>query len=347
MLPADAFRACYWCLSNNPQPMTASNPSRSPGWRRSRAPSGSSSMAGQSLLKVIARDASHAGIYLVHLVSAANVPQLALFEFDPGWLWQGADELADQDSMVIVDPAQNVVFEGTPLPPEILRMFARSGERAALRAAAGAARLAAGRCRLARRRWCGWIRKRHGSTARHGTSWSMESWRRRAPAALSFIDDVLPLLLLVAAAVYFATRYLTGRWQPVLTRLDAALRGAATGTISARQPAGRCRYTARRGAVLQPCARGAGGQVERAGAAGRDRSTAARGRGPGAVARADPAAGVRTDGLAGRRGGADRSRRAGPCALVRCRRGWRRLPGEPHQSRSGDHASRCRTRRRA
>jgi diguanylate cyclase (GGDEF)-like protein len=43
------------------------------------------------------------------------------------------------------------------------------------------------------------------------------------PAALSFVNELLPLLLLAAIAVCFATWYLCGRWQPVLTRLDAAL----------------------------------------------------------------------------------------------------------------------------
>jgi diguanylate cyclase (GGDEF)-like protein len=178
--------------------------------------------AGQSLLKVVPGGASHGGTYLVHLASAANSPQLAIFEFDPGWLWQGAEELPDQDSMVIVDPAQNVVFEGTPLPAEILRMFARGGIEAH---GAGAPVLRDWQQDGAA--WRGAMVRLDPQAARlTAPPWTVVVYGKLAqtrPAALSFINDVLPLLLLAAAAVYFATRYLTGRWQPVLTRLDAAL----------------------------------------------------------------------------------------------------------------------------
>jgi diguanylate cyclase (GGDEF)-like protein len=222
MLPDDAFRAVVLV----PFKVSAADAGEQPAPLAGMAPIAADEriklQAGQSLLKVIPREAGHAGTYLVHLVSAANMPQLALFEFDPGWLWQGAEDLADQDSMVIVDPAQNVVFEGTPLPPEILRMFARSASethselRPVLRdwQQAGAA-------------WRGAVMKLEPQAARlNGLPWNVVVYGKLAqtrPAALSFINDVLPLLLLAAAAVYFATRYLTGRWQPVLTRLDAAL----------------------------------------------------------------------------------------------------------------------------
>jgi diguanylate cyclase (GGDEF)-like protein len=178
--------------------------------------------AGQGLLKVIAGDAGHGGTYLAHLVSAGNAPQLAWFEFDPGWLWQGAEDLPDQASMVIVDAAQSIVFEGTPLPTEIQRMFARSGSEARgdgpplLRdwQQGGAA-------------WRGAMLRLDPQSSRlNGPAWNVVVYGKLAqagPAALSFINDVLPLLLLAAVAVYFATRYLAGRWQPVLTRLDAAL----------------------------------------------------------------------------------------------------------------------------
>ncbi len=39
----------------------------------------------------------------------------------------------------------------------------------------------------------------------------------------ALLNDLLPLLLLGAAAVLFATWYLSGRWQSVLTRMEAAL----------------------------------------------------------------------------------------------------------------------------
>jgi len=178
--------------------------------------------AGQSLLKVVMPEAPPTGIYLVHLVNCANSPQLGFFEFDPGWLWQGADELPNQESMVVFDSAEHIVFEGTSLPPEILRMFARTpidghGEgRPGLRdwQQGGAA-------------WRGgMVRLDVQSALLSGPPWNVVVYGKLAqarPAALSFINDALSLLLLGAAAVYFATRYLTGRWQPVLTRLDAAL----------------------------------------------------------------------------------------------------------------------------
>ena len=178
--------------------------------------------SGQSLLKVVPPEAGHGGTYLVHLVSAANSPQLGLFEFNPGWLWQGAGELPDQESMVIVDPAQNIVFEGTALPAEILRMFARTGIQAH-----GAGKPLLRDWQQGGAAWRGamvWLDPQ--SAWLSGAPWTVAVYGKLAqtrPAALSFINDVLPLLLLAAAAVYFATRYLTGRWQPVLTRLDAAL----------------------------------------------------------------------------------------------------------------------------
>jgi diguanylate cyclase (GGDEF)-like protein len=178
--------------------------------------------SGQSLLKVVPAEAGHGGTYLVHLVSAANSPQLGLFEFDPGWLYQGAEELADQDSMVIVDAAQNIVFEGTALPAEILRMFARSGIQAH-----GAGKPVLRDWQQSGAAWRGamvWLDPQ--SAWLSGAPWTVVVYGKLAqsrPAALSFFNDVLPLLLLAAAAVYFATRYLTGRWQPVLARLDAAL----------------------------------------------------------------------------------------------------------------------------
>jgi diguanylate cyclase (GGDEF)-like protein len=222
MLPADAFRSVVLVPFEEPvsddadqsQPLAGMAPIARDEWVKLKA--------GQSLLKVIPREAGHGGTYLIHLVSAANSPQVAFFEFDPGWLWQGADELPDQDSMVIVDPAQNIVFEGTPLPSEILRMFARTGTETP-----GAGKPLLRDWQLAGAAWRGAVVRLDPQAARlSGQPWNVVVYGKLAqtrPAALSFINDVLPLLLLAAAAVYFSTRYLTGRWQPVLTRLDAAL----------------------------------------------------------------------------------------------------------------------------
>jgi hypothetical protein len=133
----------------------------------------------------------------VHLVSAANSPQLGFFEFDPGWLWQGAEELPDQDSMVVVDPGEHCVRGHTAAGGNTAHVRPHAG-RGARRRAAGAARLATG--------WRG-VARRHGrldpqSAWLSGAPWNVVVYGKLAqarPAALSFINDVLPLLLLAAA----------------------------------------------------------------------------------------------------------------------------------------------------
>jgi diguanylate cyclase (GGDEF)-like protein len=184
--------------------------------------------AGQSLLEIAMPAPDHTGIYLVHLLNCANSPQLGFFEFDPAWLWKGAEELPHQDSMVVVDPAEHIVFEGTALPAEILRMLARASidehvqGRPVLRdwQQGGVA-------------WRGaMVRLDVQSASVSGPPWNLVIYGKLAqarPVALSLISDLLPLLLLGAAAVYFATWYLSGRWQSVLTRLDAALAGLRQG----------------------------------------------------------------------------------------------------------------------
>jgi diguanylate cyclase (GGDEF)-like protein len=179
-------------------------------------------MAGQSLLRTAPPEAGSATTYLLHLASAAGSLQLAKFEFDPGWLWQGAADLPHQDSMVVVDPAGHLVFEGTALPPELLRMFARTpieqpaGGRAVLRdwQQDGAA-------------WRGAMARVGLQSARiNGSPWTVVVYGKLAQASVvmpALLKDLLPLLLLGAAAVLSATWYLSGRWQSVLTRMDAAL----------------------------------------------------------------------------------------------------------------------------
>ena len=179
--------------------------------------------AGQSLLQ-LAPDAEHPGIYLLHLASIGGAPQLAMFEFEPGWLCQDCAELNNQDSVLVIDPAGHMVFEGTALPPEISRMFARTAPGTP---ATGAAVL---------RDWQqGGVRWR-GAVGRvdlqgahiNGSPWNVVVYgllaQPGAAAQAQFSDLLpLPLLLLGAAVVLFATWYLSGRWQSVLWRLDAAL----------------------------------------------------------------------------------------------------------------------------
>jgi diguanylate cyclase (GGDEF)-like protein len=222
MLPVDAFRGVVLVPFKQSAGDDSDQPEAIAGIAAISASDRARLNAGQSLLKLAVAEAGHGGTYLVHLVSAAKAPQLGYFEFDPGWLWQGAEELPDQASMVIVDAAQNVVFEGTPLSAEILRMFARSASEAR-----GQGRLVVRDWQQGGAAWRGAMVRLDPQSARlSGPPWNVVVYGKLAqarPATLSFINDVLPLLLLAAAAVYFATRYLSGRWQPVLTRLDAGL----------------------------------------------------------------------------------------------------------------------------
>jgi diguanylate cyclase (GGDEF)-like protein len=176
---------------------------------------------GQSLLQV-APDTEHTGIYLLHLATVAGTPQLALFEFEPAWLCQGCAALDSQDSALVVDPAEHRVFEGTLVPPEISRMFARTASGTPLRdwQQNGAA-------------WRGAMaRIDMHSVHISGAPWNVVVYgllARPGAAARTQLSELLPLLLLGAAAVLFATWYLSGRWQSVLTRLDAALLGLRQG----------------------------------------------------------------------------------------------------------------------
>src|ERR1700733_14835422 len=193
--------------------------------------------AGQSLLRIASPAAAAPGIYLVHLVNCASSAQLGFFELDPGWLWRGAEELPDLDSMVVVDRDEHIMFEGTPLPAEILRLFARtpadghSEQRPVLRdwQQGGAA-------------WRGATLGVDVQSALLGAApWNVVVYGKLTqmrPAALSFVDDVLPLLLLGAIAVSFATWYLSGRWQPVLARLEAALAALRMGQFQRVSVAG-------------------------------------------------------------------------------------------------------------
>jgi diguanylate cyclase (GGDEF)-like protein len=222
MLSADTFRAVVLLPFN----ASADEESAAAEARVDRAAIGAADRlklsAGQSLLQLASPEAAAGGVYLVHLVNCAGSQQLAFFEFDPGWLWQGAEDLPDQDSTVVVDRAEHIVFEGTPLPPEILRLFARTR-------ASGQ-----GQARPVLRDWqqggAAWRGATLGLDLQSGplnaAPWNVVVYGKLTqarPAALSFINDVLPLLLLGAIAVSFATWYLSARWQPVLTRLDAAL----------------------------------------------------------------------------------------------------------------------------
>jgi diguanylate cyclase (GGDEF)-like protein len=222
MLAADAFHGVVLVPFKESSRDVSDQPSAITGLPSIEAGDRLELKAGHSLLEVATPESGHTGIYLVHLVTAASSPQLAFFEFDPGWLWQGAEELPNEDSMVVVDQGERIVFEGTALPSEILRMFARTpiNEHAQGRAVLHDWQLGGAP-------WRGAMVRLDVQSARlSGPSWNIVVYGKLTqarPAALSFFNDLLPPLLLGAAAVYFATWYLSRRWQAVLMRLDAAL----------------------------------------------------------------------------------------------------------------------------
>ena len=181
-------------------------------------------LAGNSVLRITATDTGQpAGIYLLHMASVAGVRLLARFEVDPGWLWRGTEVLAQQDSMVVLDPAEHLMLEGSALPPEILHLFAHAAREAgagqqpvlhdwqqdgaAWRAAIMPVSLPAARVSAA--------------------PWSIAVYGKlTAPrlAMLALFGDQLPLpLLLAAAAAGLASCYLMRRWQRTLEWLQAEL----------------------------------------------------------------------------------------------------------------------------
>ncbi len=177
---------------------------------------------GESLLKVLKPEDGRQGVYLVHLVNLGDSAQVAFFEFSPAWLWQGATQLPGGVLVAVVDPAGRAVYQRTPLPREIDRMFAgtaideRDPARAVMRdwQQGGMA-------------WRGCLVRFDPLAARLiGLPWTIVVYERVGeprPALLTFAAASWPLLILALVAVGAATRYLTLRWQPVLAGLDAAL----------------------------------------------------------------------------------------------------------------------------
>ncbi len=232
MLSVDAFRGVTLSpLATLPGPAVLPTPATPPGISDSGADASDAPTsaerrelhAGASVLRVAVTDPGQPGTtYLLHLASAAGVPQLARFEVDPAWLWRGAESLPQQDSMLVLDPAEHLMFEGSALPTQILHLFAHAaaeagaGEQPLLRdwqqdGAAWRAAITPVALPAARLRAAPWIVVAFGKL----TSPRM--------AMLPLLGDLLPLLLLAAAATWLASWYLARRWQPALQRLHAAL----------------------------------------------------------------------------------------------------------------------------
>ncbi|MGH8230587.1 MAG: hypothetical protein ACRESY_02065, partial [Steroidobacteraceae bacterium] len=185
--------------------------------------------AGQSLIRAVTPAAGGTALYLVHQVVCANAPRLGLFEIDPGWLWQGAASLPSQQSMTVIDPAAHLLYQGSALPPEIVRMVARTP--AEQPAPAGQPLL-----RDWQQNGMAWRGAVVGFDTRvgrlSGPVWSIAAYGQLSSlhaAAQSIADDLLPLLLLDARGVALATWSLCGCWQRPLLRLEVALQGLRQG----------------------------------------------------------------------------------------------------------------------
>jgi diguanylate cyclase (GGDEF)-like protein len=176
----------------------------------------------QSLVKVLATDEGRLGVYLLHRVNVGGAAQVGFLEVSPAWLWRGAEQLPATLSMLIVDPAERVIYQRAPLPHELYRMFASVtfDERDPTR--------------TLRRDWqqdgAAWrgalLRLDPQSVRVSGLPWNVVVYDRIGalrPALLGFAAALWPWLVLIVIGVAAATRYLVGRWQPVLSRFDAAL----------------------------------------------------------------------------------------------------------------------------
>jgi diguanylate cyclase (GGDEF)-like protein len=180
-------------------------------------------IGGQSLLKTVTSASGGLSIYLAHIVSSAGARQIAFFELAPNWLWQGAQGGPNQPDIVVLDTAGRVLYRPAVRAPEQLPGFARAAieqlkplepvqrdwqqDGSAWHSAVvqldftGAARLRA-------------------------APWSVVSYARLSePQSLlhSSARVIAPMLLLVGLCTGLAAYYLGRCWEPVLSRLHAAL----------------------------------------------------------------------------------------------------------------------------
>jgi diguanylate cyclase (GGDEF)-like protein len=211
---------------------------------------------GGSVLQVTAADSGPCTIYLLHLINGGGAAgggraptQIARLEIDTAGTWRGAEALARQESILVLDSAGHLLFEGADVSPQRLRLLDNPGAAAAsddgrddgradARADSTADSTADSRPVL--RDWqqggVSWraaSAKLAASSVRAGTDpWQVVVYARRAPllpGALPPWDEFLLPLLLAAVAAALASGYLAARWQTVLVRVEAALQNLQQG----------------------------------------------------------------------------------------------------------------------
>ena len=178
---------------------------------------------GQSLLKVVPTADGGMSIYLAHIVTSAAAREVAYFQLAPSWFWQGTEGTADQTAIAVVDTAGRIIFRGGDLPLDAFRKFGQVAidehqplqpvqrdwlqDETSWRAAvvrldfAGAAHLQA-------------------------MPWNVVCYVRLSdarPMLGSFGLLMLPMLLMALACAGLVSWLLGRRWEPVLSRLHAAL----------------------------------------------------------------------------------------------------------------------------
>jgi diguanylate cyclase (GGDEF)-like protein len=178
---------------------------------------------GQSLLKVVPNSSGGMSLYLAHMIVSAGVRQIAFFELAPNWFWQGAEDSGHQTAMAVVDTAGRIIYRGGELPVEAFRRFATVAidDRAPLEPVQrdwpqGSTS------------WRGAVVRLDFAGAAHvqAMPWHIVCYVRLAdarPLLSSFLLLMLPMLLLAAACAGLASYFLGRRWEPVLSRLHAAL----------------------------------------------------------------------------------------------------------------------------
>jgi diguanylate cyclase (GGDEF)-like protein len=184
---------------------------------------------GQSLLKVVPAAGGGMRIYLAHMISSAGNRQVAFFELSPNWFWQGAEGAPGQTAIAVVDTAGRIIYRGGELPLEVFRKLSTVSidEREPLRPV--------------QRDWPEGDSSWRGAVVRldfagaahvQAMPWNVVCYVRLTdarPMLISFLLLMLPMLLLAAAFAALASFLLARRWEPVLSRLHAALNALQEG----------------------------------------------------------------------------------------------------------------------